>query len=142
MRAAAGARWWIGRPDLPRPPLPRPRPRQRRTAAFALACCHALLWGRPLLAVDAPAQTLRLTPPKPAGEPTKACRAARTKVPREQQLLDAARADLATTQKARATCASKTACARADDRIASLQRRVPRYEARLATYSIDACAPG
>ncbi|MBS0319732.1 MAG: hypothetical protein JSR18_04260 [Proteobacteria bacterium] len=122
-----------------------PPRRPRRPGTFALTCCHALLWGGLLLAVDVPAQTLRLTPPKPPGEPTKACRAARTKVLREQQLLDAARADLAATQKARATCASKTACARADDRIASLQRRLPRYEARLATYKgteADACAPG
>ncbi len=157
---AEGRRCYDGCPDFhPFAALP---PTARFRSTLIRAGCNAVLAAGVLMAQaqaqtasssSAPATATPAAPPakpsamlaKPPAGPSKACRAARTKVAREQQTLDSAKAELATTTKARAACASKSACARADDRIASLERRIPRHEARVAGYrdkEAEACPTG
>jgi hypothetical protein len=111
--------------------------------AAAMACAWWVAAGAGLVALPAQGHA----PQSPARPPdkaqlSKACVAAGTKLTREQQTLDGAKADLDRYTKARAACTTKSACARDDDRIAALNKRIPRFEARLKAFQktqVDAC---
>jgi hypothetical protein len=109
-----------------------------------LACAATVLAATLALSPVSSAQVPAAQPPAPAKVvPSKACIAAGRKLTREQQALDDARADLARYTNARATCNTKTACARADSTIAGINKRIPRYEARLRSFharQAEACA--
>jgi len=104
------------------PAARRPVRRQLRRALFATGVALALA-----LPVSAQA---------PAGAPkvSKACGAATTKATRERQTLDAARNQLARDAKARETCTTRSACARLDSSIATLQKRVKSHEMRVSNF--------
>jgi hypothetical protein len=111
--------------------------------AATMACAALLAAGTGLIALPASGQAPQgpVRPPDKASL-SKACIAAGTKLTREQQSLDADRAELDRYTKARASCTTKSACARDDDRIAALNKRIPRFETRLKTFQknqVDAC---
>jgi hypothetical protein len=113
----------------PLPVIPVPAVRRMRAAPLLLGLALALA------APACPAQpAMGLTRPPAKDAPTKACVAAGVKMQREQQSLDAARADLDRYTAARAACTTKSACARNDDRITALNKRIPRHVARLAEF--------
>ena len=89
---------------------------------LALAALLAALAAAPVLAADA----------------SKACQSARKKVEREQRTLDAANQTIAHDRQARASCASRSACARYDAAIADGERRSSRLASRLARYEAEA----
>jgi hypothetical protein len=114
-----------------------------RARAAVTACTALLVAGAALVALPATGQAPPSLASPPAGPPpSKACIAAGRKLAREQQSLDTAKADLDRYSKARASCATKSACARDDDRIAVLNKRIPRFATRLKTFQkdqVDAC---
>jgi hypothetical protein len=69
-------------------------------------------------------------------EPTKACQAAQAKLTRERHSVDAAKTQLAKDAKARESCSTKTACARYDNAIATLTKRVTRHDARVRKFEV------
>lgn len=113
---------------------------------MGVACAVLIGAGASLVALPVPGQA----PPSLARPPeksslSKACIAAGRKLTREQESLDTAKSDLDRYTKARASCATKSACARDDDRIAALNKRIPRYETRLRTFrnnQVESCKTG
>lgn len=82
--------------------------------------------------------------PAPAAPHNKRCEAAHKRVAREQKDVAATLEALGRERKARETCASRTACARIDDNIATIEKRHQRHEVRLVRSRgevIDACRP-
>jgi Skp family chaperone for outer membrane proteins len=75
-----------------------------------------------------------------AAKPTKACENARKKVAREQRTMGEVADALARAQKARATCTSRSACARYDEAIRDTERRQSRQETRLARFGREVAA--
>ena len=69
---------------------------------------------------------------------SKPCENARKKVAREERSLAATGEAIARAQRARTTCASKSACARFDDAVSDGERRRVRHEARLARFQEEA----
>jgi hypothetical protein len=70
--------------------------------------------------------------------PSKRCTALNAKVAREEKALGAIADAAAKERKARATCTSKILCARYDSSIQSLEKRLPRQEARVSRFKADA----
>lgn len=71
---------------------------------------------------------------------SKPCDNARKKVAREERALAETGEAIARAQRARETCASKSACARIDDAVSDGERRRARHATRLARFREEAAA--
>ena len=71
---------------------------------------------------------------------SKQCEAAKRRVDREQKALATTADGIARDQQARASCTSRSVCARYDEAISDAQRRMARREARLARFRDEARA--
>jgi hypothetical protein len=98
----------------------------------------------PLLLVLAlvPPCTAQTATPTPAAavaapEPTKQCSTSRKKADKEQRSLTSANESIAHDKKARASCSSKSMCARYDAAISAMEKRQARHETRLARFKED-----
>jgi hypothetical protein len=92
-----------------------------------------------MLAAPAGAQTPRMAPTV-AAPVSKECEAAKRRVDREQKALTTTADGIARDQHARASCTSRSVCARFDEAISDAQRRMVRREARLARFRDEASA--
>ena len=75
-----------------------------------------------------------------ASDAAKACQTAKRKVEREQRSLATATATITRDRHARATCVSRSACARYDAAIADTERRSARITSRLGRFEAEAAS--
>ncbi len=106
-----------------------PRRHSVAGALAGLACSFALPHASVAWAQGAPAAT-----PAAVASSGKPCDNARKKVAREQRTSAEVADALAKSQRARATCTSRTTCARADEAIRDTERQQSRQATRLARF--------